>query len=390
MNFTTFDRKENLNVLAWLGKRDWTVYRDYPERLASAIRPKPFLFAPSQQQIQAAAASQPIIVGRTEMEKYPPQHWQILREMLRTMEFDVVGTFWFLALSKSLAGGPKLFQPTTEQCVALENTAASFPFDMYRQPYPVIVIEIPEGYRAHLKEKYGVTDTPSHVIVHHEERHISVSAFLNQQNINVQLTPKRDIYATLEDSITKNRHRRLDHLVADEGRVSMPAEAEGDFDAAENVQRLAMNFAMMMTLLGVKPPVAMNPADIRRWRQEALATRRGGVPTHRALEAQANLASAMYLIQFDQQINFYDEIEEQVVVGDAVELERLKKSPRTHWRHGHWAQQPCGPMRSQRKAIFRKPLLVRAQYFLGDVKNTNVTYTAKKRDEPANGGNGNG
>lgn len=381
MDFTTFDRKENLNVLSWLGKRDWTVHKDYPERLAIAARPKPFLFAPNQQQLTTAQNA--IIVSRGEMDRHQPQHWHILREMLRILEFDVIGTFWYLALSKSLAGGPKLFRPTTEQCVALENTAASFPFDMYKQPYPVIIIEIPEGYRAHLKERYNVQETPSHVIVHHDDKNnfISVSAFLNQQNINVQLTVKRDIYATIEDSITKNRDRRLDHLVADEGRVAVPAESEADFDAAENVQRLAVNFAMMMTLLGVKPPVALNAADMKRWKQEATATRRGGIPTHRAVEAQANLAAAMYLIQFDQQIQFYDEIEERVVVGDAVEMEQLKKSPRTHWRRGHWAQQPCGPMRAQRKAIFRKPILVRAQYFLGDVKNTSVTYTAKKRED---------
>jgi hypothetical protein len=383
MNFDIFDRRQNLSVLTWLGKRDWTTFKDYPDRRAIAIRPRSFLFAPNQQQSQQHATANPIVVSRGEMDKYQPQHWDILRQMLRTLEFDVIGTFWYLALSKSLAGGPKLFQPTPEQCVALENTSASFTFEMYKQPYPVIIIEIPEGYRDHLKEKYGVTDTPSHVIVHQEEKHgfISVSAFLNQQNINVQLTVKRPEYETIEDSITKNRNRRLDHIVAEEGRIAVQPEAEADFDAAENVQRLALNFTMMMTVLGTKPPVAVNPEEIKRWKQEAMATRRGGVPTHRATEAQQNLAAAMFLIQFDQKIKFYDEIDEPVVVGSSVEIEQLKKSPRTHWRRGHWAQQPHGPRQSLRKPVFRKPVLVRAAYFLGDVKNTSVTYTAQKRED---------
>jgi hypothetical protein len=383
MDFSMFDHRPHIPVLNWLGKRDWTSFKDFPEKRAVAIRPRPFLFAPTPDQIIKGAGNDPVVVTKKEMDSYPKQHWAILKEMLRVLDFDVIGTFWYATLSKSLAGGPKLFKPTTEQCVALEQTAATFPFDMYRQPYPVIILEIPEGYRTYLMEKYGVTETPSHVLVHHDDKnhYISVSAFVNRGNIITHMTPRREMYDTIEDSITKNRDRRKDHILSDEGRLAVPPESEAEFDAAENVQRLAMNFAMMMTLLGVKNQGVENPQEYRRWEQEARAVRRGGIPTHRAEEAKEKLASAMYLLTFDQKIDFYDEIEERVEVGDAVELERLHRSPRTHWRRGHWAQQPYGPMRAQRKAIFRKPLLVRKAYFLGDVKNTSVTYTAHPKKE---------
>jgi hypothetical protein len=37
--------------------------------------------------------------------------------------------------------------------------------------------------------------------------------------------------------------------------------------------------------------------------------------------------------------------------------------------------QPFGVGRRERKVIFRKPVLIRAKYFLGDAKDASVTYT---------------
>lgn len=380
MDFSIFDKKEHMSVLTWLGKREWTIYKDYPDKRAVSIKPRPFIFGSAPPEIPENA----LIIPKAEIQKYPNEHWTILREMLSILNYDVIGTFWCDTLAKSLAGGPKLFRPTVEQCIALENTEATFPFNMYRQPYPVIIIEIPEEYRNHLKEKYNIEETPSHVLVNHndKENYIAVSAFVSTNNIITHLTPKREEYPTIEDSIVKNRNRRKDHLYGtNQGRVSLDAENSADFDAAENVQRLAMNFAMMMTLLGVKNEGVINPNEYKRWKQEAQAKRRGGIPTHRAVEAQLKIAGAMYLIEFDQKVEFYDEIEEKIEVSDTVELERLHKSPKTHWRRGHWTQQPYGPGRLQRKAIFRKPLLVRAKYFVGDTQNTSVTYTAHKKEQ---------
>jgi hypothetical protein len=132
---------------------------------------------------------------------------------------------------------------------------------------------------------------------------------------------------------------------------------------------------MMMSLYTVKLAGPLDAANYKIWQQEARATRRGGIPTRRALEAQQKLAAAMQLIQFDQKVEFYDEVEEAIEVGQGVDIEKLHKSPRSHWRRGHFAMQPCGIGRRERKMIFRKPVLVRAKYFLGDIKDASVTYT---------------
>jgi hypothetical protein len=394
MDFSVFDHREHIPALTWLGRREWLLYHDLPAARAVSARPRKLYIKPKPDQYRAAqeAPEKGIIVGEKEYDRHPPEMWKTLREIVNVLEFDVVGTLWYYTLAKALAGGPKLFRPTPDQCEALQHAEARYAFKDYKQPYPVITLEIPDAYRQMLKAKYGIPESPQYVLVHHEDSHrfITVSAFYNKGNIITHITPDRAEYQTVEDSLKRNRDRRRDSVHMDaEGRFLMPGNPDlqgsshAEFDAAENVQRLGINFAMMMSLYSVKDAGPIDPAQYKLWKSEAHAVRRGGVPTHRALEAQKNLAAAMHLLQFDQKVEFYDEIEERIEVGQGVDIERLHKSPRSHWRRGHFAMQPCGVGRRERKMIFRKPVLVRARYFLGDMKDAAVTYTMHPGRPPA-------
>jgi hypothetical protein len=381
MDFTVFDHAEHMTALTWLGRKDWMLYQDIPAQRAISARPRKLIIKP-REPVQPGPEA-PIIVGQKEFDRYPADMWKILREIVNVLEFDVVGTLWYNTLAKALAGGPKIFRPTALQCEALQHAEARYAFKDYKQPYPVITLEIPEEYRQTLREQYGIQESPRYVIVNHDDknRFITVSAFYNKGNIITHITPDRAEYDTIEASLVKNRDRRQDSIQEVAGRFVMPGNpalqgsTEGEFDAAENVQRLGINFAMMMSLYTVKLAGPLDAANYKIWQQEARATRRGGIPTRRALEAQQKLAAAMQLIQFDQKVEFYDEVEEAIEVGQGVDIEKLHKSPRSHWRRGHFAMQPCGIGRRERKMIFRKPVLVRAKYFLGDIKDASVTYT---------------
>lgn len=381
MDFTVFDHSEHMTALTWLGRKDWMLYQDIPAQRAISARPRKLIIKP-RQPIEPGP-EHPIIVGQKEFDRYPADMWKVLREIMNVLEFDVVGTLWYNTLAKALAGGPKIFRPTALQCEALQHAEARYAFKDYKQPYPVITLEIPEEYRQTLKEKYGIEESPRYVIVNHDDknRFITVSAFYNKGNIITHITPDRAEYDTIESSLVRNRDRRQDSVQEVAGRFVMPGNptlqgsTEGEFDAAENVQRLGINFAMMMSLYTVKLAGPLDPTNYKQWQQESRATRRGGVPTRRAIEAQQKLAAAMQLIQFDQKVEFYDEVEEHIEVGQGVDIEKLHKSPRSHWRRGHFAMQPCGIGRRERKMIFRKPVLVRAKYFLGDIKDASVTYT---------------
>ena len=389
MDFTVFDHREHMTALTWLGRRDWMLYKDIPTQRAIAAKPRKLIIKP-QQPIPPGPES-PIVVSEKEYNRHPADMWNVLREIMNVLEFDVVGTLWYNTLAKALAGGPKIFRPTAMQCEALEHSEARFAFKDYKQPFPVITLEIPQEYRMNLKLKYGIDESPQYVLVNHDDKNsfITVSAFYSKNNIITHITPDRTEYETIEQSLMKNRERRQDEIQEVDGRFVMPGNpaiqgsTEGEFDAAENVQRLGITFAMMMSLYTVKEMGHLDPSKYKVWQQEARGVRKGNVPTRRAMEAQENLAAAMSLIQFNQNVEFYDEVEEQVEVGLGVDIEKLHKSPRSHWRRGHFAMQPCGIGRRERKMIFRKPLLVRAKYFLGDIKDASVTYTIHPgRDNP--------
>jgi hypothetical protein len=386
MDFTFLDHKENIPVLTWLGRKEWIVYKALSERRAISVRPVKFMFMPKPGEVDAYKARFPnepfIAVGEKEFKSQPPEFWRQLNRILDVIQIDPIGTFWYYTLSKSLAGGPKLFRPLPEQCEALQHSSASYSFDDYKQPYPVIILEIPPDYGNTLKREYNIPDTPKFVLVHHDDqkKFINVSAFFNRSNVITHVTPRREEFKTIEDAIIGNRPNRSDGLA----KELMHNLVDAEFDAAENVQRLGVNFAMMMSLYSVKDYGPLDPQKYKQWQQEARAKRRGNIPTRRAMEAQANLAASVNLLKFDQKVEFYDEVVENVPEGEAVEMDLLKKSPRSHWRRGHFANQPYGPGLRERKIIFRKPVMVRAGAFFGDVKNTSVTYTAHAARKPQN------
>lgn len=366
MDFSIFDRQEHMTALAWLGRKPWLLYKDYPEQRSISAGPRKIYFKPSNPTPEGS-----LVVSEKEMRRHPDEMWKILKEILGVLEYDIIGTLWYDTLAKALAGGPKIFRPTPDQCEALQHAEARYSFADYHQPFPVIILEIPQAYKNILKAKYDIEESPQYVLVNHDEknRFITVSAFYNRGNIITHITPDRSEYATIENSLTQNRDRRRDNI----GESS--SESEKEFNAAENVQRLGINFAMMMSLYSVKVVGPLDPSHYKQWKQESNHRRRGGDFTNRAKEAQAKLAAAMHLIQFNQQVSFYDEIEEPIEVAQGVDIEKLHKSPRSHWRRGHFAMQACGTGRKDRKMIFRKPVLVRAKYFLGDIKDAAVTYT---------------
>lgn len=374
MDFTIFDHSEHMTALTWLGRKDWMLYQDNPSQRTIKAKPRKLVFRPKQP-VDPGPES-PIVISDKEFNRHPANMWKVLREIMNVLEFDIVGTLWYNTLAKALAEGPKIFRPTPLQCEALQHAEARYAFKDYKQPFPVITLEIPAEYQVQLKQKYGIDESPQYVLVTHDDKNqfITVSAFYNKSNIITHITPNRAEYATIEDSLVRNRDRRQDNnaRLVELDKLGID---EGEFDAAENVQRLGINFAMMMSLYTVKIAGPLDYLNYKIWEQEARAVRRGGVPTNKAVQAQQKLIAAMQLIKFDQKVEFYDEVEEQVEVAQGVDIEQLHKSPRSHWRRGHFAMQPYGIGRRERKMIFRKPVLIRAQYFLGDIKDASATYT---------------
>ena len=350
MDFTQFIHREAIPALAWLGRKDWLDFGYSPAFESRTVwtRPKPFE------------------LSSEERKKHPKEFWQQVQHIIDNAGKDVVNSFLLMALARSMAGGPKVFQPTEEDCEALENTACTMAFEDYKQPYPVVIIEFPKEYKQKLARLWNVPKGPSHVIVHHEPEKgfITVNAFFDRDNVISHITPARPEYKTIEDAITVNQ---------DKPGVR---DAGDDFKVAELAQRLAVNFCMVMVLLGVRQVGPLDPASYDKAKK---MTKRKD-KRHQEL-GQKLLNSAMFKVEFiEQKVKLFEEefIEPRQPSEDAI---GTHASPKPHWRRGHYRQQPCGHQFTLRKLVFIKPVLVMAGMFGGDVKNTQVTYKLTNKEK---------
>ena len=337
MDFTLFAPNEAIPALTWLGKRDWLDFgcSDSFDKRAIWTRIK---------QLEVSAECNNEV-------------WNQVERIGKLACKDIVYSFYLLALSRSIANGPKIFQPTYEDCIALENTACTMSFEDYNQPYPVVIIELPKEYKKRLAQVWRISEGPSYIIAYHDEqkRFINMNTFFNFDNVLTYLAPARKEYKSIENCIISNQESNFDN----------------EFKVAELTQRLAINFCMVMSLLGVRQ---IGPMDASAYEKAKKLIKRKD-KYHRSL-GQKTLDSTCYKIEFIQKINLFEEefIQPRQHSSDPT---TTHASPKPHWRRGHYRQQPCGIKLSERKLVFIKPVLVRSNLFSGDIKNTEVTYTIK-------------
>jgi hypothetical protein len=347
--------------LKWLGGKDWLDVIVNPERTSYAIKP-----IVATQEDYAHYAAEDIMLAKNIVDSF----------VKSGTSADI---FFILALAKSIATGPKVFKPTFEQCLALENTEINVPFDFYQQPYPVVILDIPKEYKDRIKTMYEISVAPSHVLSIKHENVVAVSAWFNQDNSIVNIISRRQKYTTIEDAIVSNRERQekryeIELLEAPELKETEQEKAE--YSVAELVQRLAMNFSLMMTLLGVKigPPANTTQDKVEKQKKILRNKKSSAQDKYRAKRLLADVA---YLIEFNQNIEFY-EVEERLEKGDPTG--KSHASPKPHWRKGHFRLQHYGVDNIAVKLIFIKPVMVKAAFFVGDIANTQVTYTAKHKN----------
>lgn len=338
MDFTTFATREQISALTWLGRKDWLDFHfgSY-ESKSIWTRLRPVEVGPKDKNFPKAEVEKVLFVANK----------------------DTVGGLFGFSLSKALSGGPKIFIPSEEDCEALENTECTMSFQDYKQPYPVVIIEFPKEYKRRLAKMWGVKNGPSHVIAHHcpEKSFIAVYAVFDRNNVIGLITPMRPEYKTIEDAIVKTRK-----------------DNASDIQAAELAQRLAMNFCMVMVLLGVRQTGPLDPKDYEHAKKLSRSSE-----IKKAILGKKLMESTLYRIEFiNQKIKLYDE-ETVKPRRDNEPGEPSRISPKPHWRRGHYRKQRCGPNLSEEKLLFIKPVLVRADLFGGTPEHTEVIYKVEKR-----------
>ncbi len=395
MDFSNFVPQKMIPSLHWLGRRDWIEYGDIPDRRQVWGRPKELVFLKPGETPTSALNQQPlsvfgdsllgnedwmkrpskIFITQDEYKRYPVDFWTETQHIIQWLNHNVISTFYMYSMSKALAEGAKIFKATAQQCLDLASDegemTCDYPFTDYHQPYPVFILELPPDYQDRLKSMFKTPHAPTHVFCQHEPgRMITVSAFFGVNNVVTHLTPNRVEYNTLEDSIVSNRRRRSVNSDIDSTQYQ-----DSDFDVAELVQRLAINFGMWMTFIGVHVKGPLDPEEYARLKETAALT--SHKKQKRANNARQRLLGSLQQVCFDQVVEFHDEIVE--VDYHPENQGGTHRSPKPHRRKAHWRNQACGPQLSERRWTPIKAVIVRKAAFVGSPEQMTTTYIPKKK-----------
>lgn len=250
-----------------------------------------------------------------------------------------------LLLSRFFGDGPKVFIPTLRQVEVFEQVEVNLSAEEYTQPYEVMAVQLPPG--RYLKFLYALVyklDANPAIIITGLMTGRSLSLVGNQPNVITTIYGKRG-YA-MEHYLSKYD----DSCTEEEKKVCNLA-----LRVACNSFLALANFGSRMDML--YPKEVERDASLAREKSE------------RGERARRRLALAARQVSFSQEVKLYREEKQAGEPGQPTGA-----SMPCHWRRGHWAMTPCGPKHSERKRVFRAPVLVRADLFDGDTTNTSVTY----------------
>lgn len=275
--------------------------------------------------------------------KIIPDTW--IKKIARTGA-DIVS---MLGLSMWLRDGPKVFRPSREQCTALEQVEVNLAPNEYQQPFPSILVET--DYPPFYSVLCSKPETfPSLAFTLHSKDH------LNDVTTTIRLGRYQSA-ATIEESLAK---------FDEDCRATAPV--------AHKALRVAVNSCLALAHFGCHADYLF-PKEVESDRRLARES------TERGQRAKTRLKLAVQQLSFDQEVRLHRTEKREHAAGEPTGREWTEPK----WRKGHWAMQPFGPQvkgedgklhwkPENRKRIFRQPVLVRADLFVGDLADTQVTY----------------
>ena len=331
MNVTSFVPAELVPLLTVLGKRDWVDYDISPD---------------DPQAEQSGVIGLKIWV--------PPPFTPYFRQLVNS---EFLAVFTLFAVSKALAGGPKLLRLTADQCRALEHVNVNVAFDDYQQPFPSVFVEIPSDFRQEVARRFG-HPCPRYVLCFHDKRTkcILLSSFDVSPGVHVQsFLPPRATYRHIEDAM----------MVGDTGT---------DIDVTRLCTRIAMNACLMLTHLGVKQHGVANKTAMKKLLKASRHQRQ-----KKASFAKSQLAGVPTIIGFSQNIKFSLEETDSPASGVGGTASKGTGTKRPHWRRGYFRNQHIGAGRKESKLIFIAPVFVNKHLFAGEERDTHVTYRGEDK-----------
>jgi len=269
-------------------------------------------------------------------------------------------------MSRMLTEGPKVFAFDALTCEALENFDLSVGTADYMQPFPSVVVELPEDYtRKRVVPFEEGSHAPHFLIVRHEPEAgcVLVTMHLTSHQAMTRLL-KLDPAWTLEEMWAKGARAwgSADSL------GMTPEEAA----LGNALSKLALNVCLMATAYGVRCLGPANPSHHERLKRYAKLARKRGRDQQEKAEMEVRLMPVRYA--FAQEVTLYQR-ETATEHQEGGEKGGWTVSP--HWRRGHWRSQACGPGRQERRRVAIPSVLVNGHLFVGATSDTMTTHRVR-------------
>lgn len=348
MPFITTVPNSRIEPLAWLGKTDWLTpsgigYKHSREE-SQLLLNKAVRFGD-----EFAEHVRAIVTLSTSPEK----------AATTGLDSTHYAHMFFLA-SKVLASGQKTIRLSTGWCEAFENTELTLPFREYKQPFQTMVVELPLNY---VKEKRvpESADYPEYVAVHLDEVNhvllVQIGFHDSQNHLPIPFSPDDD----------------LEHVL---NNLSVKPSAEADYSKAPGVETYIAHFVR----IALNAVIAMvygtgwhkrDPTYLEKEKAAKLKAKAKSTDFATARRAKLRLGAQAEIYEFDQETEAFLEEQPSRPDGSSEPTGTIKKP---HWRRGHWRRQPVGPKRLERELRWIRPVLIHADRFKGDVKDTSTSY----------------
>ena len=236
------------------------------------------------------------------------------------------------ATSIWLADGPKVFRPTLDQCRALEHVEVRLHFEDYAQPYPALLVELPES------GDYAPFT--------------SVICFQSENMLIYKLHSRESV-----DDITTTIGRYQNRGLIEESLRRYEEDCLPLQGPATRALRVAANSCLALVSHEIASGYLF-PKEVEN--DQRLARE----PTERGERARQRLPLHTVLVAFQREVVLHK------TEGGHSPGDPTGREVGCHWRRGHYAMQPHGPGNSLRKRILRLPVLVREDKFFGDASDT--------------------
>jgi hypothetical protein len=266
------------------------------------------------------------------------------------------------------ANGPKIFRPNLDQCLAMEQIAPQISLADYAQPYPLMLVELPEAYQRQRTcpnsgGMPGATHAPTFAAVGFTTEPAPTLwplIFLSsgEEQIMSSLPGDETLEATIMREYGDSPQVQANSLTKDERLVFA------------GVVRVVLNSMLFLMEFGCKHQGPANPSHYKHLRELLHLARKR---KRHVADAERDLRLAPQLYSLDRDI-FLHHVEQRHA-RQAGDGDGTQRGP--HWRRGHWTMQAHGPGRSLRKRMLIKPVWVNLHLLGPDDEPGQTSYRVK-------------